>query len=368
MEKDKITLWAKYALAAGLFLILALLLYKLFFDWLLPFTAAFAASALLAPLSRRLSKKTKLPLRVLRLFLLFVAVGGLSLLFILATVYLAREAKDFFINFYNNFDSLTREVFDLIERIKEKLSLSSTSTEQLVDLITGAAQRAMTELSANSAAFAAKIAGKLPSMLFSLLLFLLALFYFSFDYDKVTEYLSSLLPHRLRAKLRRVKEKCFYALGRYLRAYLILFLITFFELLIAFLLLRVEQAALLSLIAAALDILPAVGVGILLLPWAGALLLSGNTGRALILVAIYLAVTLLRQVIEPHIIGAHLGLHPLASLVALYLGFRFLGIFGILASPLLALVATHLLNLYREYLSKKEGTSHDTEQKQQSPP
>lgn len=334
--------------------ILLWLLFRLFFDLLLPFTAAFFSALLLSPLSKRLGKKTKMSLRALRLLILFFLMAVLSLLLIWGAIRLFDEAGTFFLSFYDRFESTLNALFSFLDRVKEKLPISSATAEEVAGIVNEALRNAMSEISSRSAALAARLAARLPSMLFSLLIFLLALFYFSFDYDKVTAYLVSLVPPRLRPRLQGCRDGFFGAVKRFLRAYFLLYLITFSQLYLAFIFLRVEYAALLALIAATLDILPAVGVGIVLVPWAIALFIGGSTGRAVAILVIYLAVTLIRQIIEPHIIGAHFGIHPLASLIALYAGFRLFGVLGILLSPFFALIVSQALAFYRKKIGENE--------------
>lgn len=342
------------ALAAALLVILAC---RLLFVWLLPFTLAFLAALILSPLSRWLGRKTRMSSGTLRLLLLLFTVSAISLPLVLGVLQLVREAKGFFSNFYDRFDSLIDSFFAFTAKWEEKLSLSDSALSgELAAFIRTSLKNAMNELSLRSATFAAKLAGKLPSMLFALLLFLLALFYFSYDYDRITAYLSSLIPPRYEEKADRLKSALFTACRRYLRAYCLLFLITFSELYLAFVLLKVDYAALLALLSASLDILPAVGVGIVLIPWALLLFIGGNTGKAIAVLLLYLGVTLLRQIIEPRILSAEFGVHPLVSLIALYLGFRLFGVAGILLSPFAALLLSRLADLYRRKIGRRPPT------------
>lgn len=109
-----------------------------------------------------------------------------------------------------------------------------------------------------------------------------------------------------------------------------------------FLLLRVPYAILWALLAAVLDALPVLGTGIVLLPWALLRLLEGDTVMALGLLVLYGAVALVRSALEPKMVGRQLGLDPLVTLAAVYIGYRLWGIGGILLAPLLAVAAAQL--------------------------
>ena len=323
----------------------AFFLFYLLFDLLLPFTAAFASAVILSPLSRRIGKRTRMSLRILRLFILFSLMALLSILIVFGTIKLLDEAGVFFSYLYSKLEILFDKLFALLQKFP-----SGTATGET---IASAIQNAMSELSAKSASLAAHFVAKLPALLFSLLIFLISLFYFSFDYESITAYLSSLVPPKYQKRLNDLKQHALKTVKCFFRTYWLLFLLTFAELYLAFLFLRVEHAFLLSLIAATFDMLPAVGVGIVLLPWAALLFLSGATARAITVLVITLAVTLIRQIAEPHIIGKNFGIHPLASLISLYIGFRLFGIVGILISPFSALAASEALALYRKKIQEK---------------
>ena len=91
------------------------------------------------------------------------------------------------------------------------------------------------------------------------------------------------------------------------------------------------------------DALPVLGTGTVLLPWSLVCLLSGDGGRALGLLGLYAVAALLRSILEPKIVGKHLGLDPLATLIAMYCGYRLWGIAGMLLLPMLSAAAMQML-------------------------
>ena len=119
--------------------------------------------------------------------------------------------------------------------------------------------------------------------------------------------------------------------------------LTFGELLIGFLILGVDYAFLLALIIAVLDMLPVLGVGTVLIPWALVALLQKNFYLGFGLVILYLVMLVLRQIAEPKLLGKSLGLHPLLTLFASYAGFRLFGFLGMLAGPVVATLIKNAL-------------------------
>ena len=147
-------------------------------------------------------------------------------------------------------------------------------------------------------------------------------------------------------------------LGRYVRSQLLLMLITFAELCVAFTLLGIDYGLLLSAATAVIDALPVFGVGTVLLPWAAYSFLMGNFSLGVGLVITYGAATVLRSCLQAKLLGDQLGLHPLVSLVSIYVGYRAMGVGGMILLPIAATVLKKLndskmLRLWR--LPEPEG-------------
>ena len=129
---------------------------------------------------------------------------------------------------------------------------------------------------------------------------------------------------------------------RYLAAQAKLSAVTFGILLAGFWWLRVPYAVLWALAVALVDAFPVLGTGTVLLPWAVLTAIQGQTVRALGLAGLYAVVCVTRSVLEPKLLGKHLGLDPLVTLVAMYAGFRLLGLGGMILAPMLAVTVLGL--------------------------
>ena len=118
------------------------------------------------------------------------------------------------------------------------------------------------------------------------------------------------LPPRALTALLRLKDSAWYTAAGYLRAYLVLLLFIFGMLLIGFWALSVPYAILLAALIAALDFLPIIGVGTVLIPWGVVEIIRGNTFLGVGLLLLFTAITVARQFLEPKLIGHQLGMHP----------------------------------------------------------
>jgi predicted PurR-regulated permease PerM len=118
----------------------------------------------------------------------------------------------------------------------------------------------------------------------------------------------------------------------------------FVILLIGFLILGVKYAILLAVIFALLDMLPLIGIGILMIPWGFFEIIFGNTGLGIGILVLFAVAEITRNLIEPKIVGKNLGIHPILTLVLLYASYSLFGIFGLLLIPFLSVILNIALN------------------------
>ena len=195
---------------------------------------------------------------------------------------------------------------------------------------------------------ASGIVSKLPDSVLGIGTWLLSCYMISAKLPAIRKWVGARIPKRWRENylpmLKRLKGS---VLG-WLWAQCKLMVITFAVLGIGFFILQIPYALLWALVIAFLDALPVLGTGMVLVPWSLVCLLQGDTVRAVGLLGIYAAATLLRSVLEPRFVGKQLGLDPLVTLLAMYAGYRLFGFGGMILSPLLAVTVTQMLTTQKE--------------------
>ena len=317
-----------------------------------PFLLAYLLSRVVRPLSERLTKRTRLPKSVAAAGLVILTVGLVSALTVAGVRRGIREVSRLAEGLAADTEGLTAAVEAVLSRIQ---SLSAhipflrrfenapfyadlcASVDRMVE--TGVAR--LTEaMTARLPDAAMTVAGFLPAAFIFITVTLLACYYFTADDGRlgrgVTAFLSRLTPPSLRDRLppigRRLRR-----LGRqYLRACLLLGLLTFCLSFIGLALMRIPYAFIIALLLAVVDLLPLLGTGVILIPWALICLLLGQVKLGIGLLILYGVTTLIRQVLEPKLIGEGLGLHPLLSLFSMYAGLRLFGVWGMILAPLVA--------------------------------
>lgn len=325
---------------AGLLLLLRLYLTPLVLA-ALPFALAWILAYLMRPLAFALHKRMHLPLGPTCVALVFLALllSGTGLFFLLrrAVLELAALATQF------------ASDGGLLEQITADLSawwegfllrfpfLSSLGMAEEGGMLRELASTALREGLASLGDFAARLAGSLvsalPGWLIFVLVALVAAFYFALDLGGIHGSVLAALPEKWRTPLCRLKDSTLHTAFGYLRAYLLLMLATFLMLLVGFLVLGVDYALLLAALFALLDFLPVIGIEILLLPWGIFVALGGNLYLGIGLLILYAVITLVRQFLEPRLVGHHLGLHPLLALVSMYVGLQLFGFLGLMLLP-----------------------------------
>ena len=321
------------------------------FKLLFPFIAAWILALLLQPSVGKLSAHTRFSRKAAAIFLLLFTLlaGGGLIVGMLGR--LVTELPDLAESAGKAADKASRIVQASIVRLQEKLPfLRAFSEEDRSELIGKLLREGLGTLSQKLTAFAGAFLMGLPGALFGTVIFFMAAYYFTTDFRQINGYLASFLPSMAVKQFGNLQKMLFSTTLSYLRAYGILFGITFLQLLLAFLLLRVRYAITLALLIALLDALPAIGVGTVLLPWSLFAFLLGDWKRGILFCGLWLIITLVRQLLEPKILGGKLGLHPLATIIAVWIGIRLLGVGGLFISPVAAFLISGILEKAREWI------------------
>lgn len=199
-----------------------------------------------------------------------------------------------------------------------------------------------TDFSAGAVKFVASGAVSIPGVLVQIIITLVSSFYIAADYDLVISFLKSLIPQSKRHYTIDVLRYARTAVLAFIKSYSIMFLVTFLELWIGMSLLQVPYPLGVAFGIALFDLMPVLGTGGILLPWAVIALVMGNYVMAVGVALLYVVIAIVRNSLEPRIVGNQIGLHPLATLVAMILGLNLMGLIGMLLFPILLVAVTNL--------------------------
>lgn len=179
------------------------------------------------------------------------------------------------------------------------------------------------------------VAAGIPGFFVKLLITVIATVFMELEFHSMMQFLQKQVPKEYQKMLLDGKKYVAGTLAKCVLSYSLILGITFAELCIGFLLLRVDGAFVIAFIIAVLDILPVLGTGAILLPWAIIAMSAGNVVMGVGILVLYIVITIVRNMIEPKLIGKQMGLSPVVMLPCMLLGAKLFGILGLFGVPLL---------------------------------
>lgn len=231
-----------------------------------------------------------------------------------------------------------------LEALAEKLPGSVGSlTAGLVRLLGQSGSLWVERATAWAARLSANLLSALPEKLFFLLICLLSSFYAALDWPRLRSALTGLVPEDWRRPVSTALHSLKIGAMGWLKAQGKLLLVQFPVLAVGLLALGVSVAIPAAALVCAADALPLLGCGVVLLPWAGILWLEGSTLQALGMAGLWLALWLLRTVLEPRFVSTQAGTSPFFTVLAMYLGLLIFGFWGLVAAPAVLAAGTQLL-------------------------
>jgi len=340
----------------------AYLFFKYLFGLFLPFIIAYLLAASLQPAVRFLCKHAKVPKKLSVLVLVLVVTSILGVL-----CYLAVD------RIYTELSILSQNVKSFIDHVRSDEKYAKNLIEQISDAIPFVDMRDRLnemwgnldkELESVLLSLADKLSGSVlpilgglitfvPNALLVIVIVILSTYYFAADFKRINRFVTAQLPEKSANNVRMFREEFIETILKFLRAYGLLTLITFLELFVAFTILGIKYAFIIALVVSIIDILPVLGTGTVLIPWSIFLLLIGDYYTGVALIIVYIVIAVVRQIIEPKIVGKYIGLYPLLTLIAMYVGLKAMGVLGLLLFPIVTIILKKLnddgkLHLFKE--------------------
>lgn len=183
----------------------------------------------------------------------------------------------------------------------------------------------------------------LPSFVTIIVVSGLATYFISRDKDLIARFMYGLIPKRYNKKMNSITNELSKALVGFFRAQTILITITALQTIIGLTILGVDYALTLGILVGIMDLLPVLGPGTVMIPWAFIHIVTGNVSFGVALLVLYGILIGVRQLIEPKILSESIGLHPLATLMSLYLGLKLLGVWGLIIGPFLFILVKAIM-------------------------
>jgi len=211
---------------------------------------------------------------------------------------------------------------------------TAAQLDEWISGLTGQLTSAITGLSGFFLNFAAGI----PNLFIFFIVFLVAVYMFSFSLNTMKESFLSLFEEESRPKVDEVLQNLRKSIFGFLRSQIILSVLTYIITLAGFLILGVKFALAIALLVVIVDIMPILGTGSVLVPWASYLLLTGDIYTGVGLIVLFIFITVFRRVVEPKVLGDAVGIGALPALISLYVGLKLVGLIGVFLGPLVVII------------------------------
>lgn len=343
----------------GIIVILILLLCQYVLPIMTPFIIAFCVAAIINALTKRMKIRPE-KLRRLLAVVFCALIYGVALL---AVVLVGSKLVRVVIDLVSGIPSLFAEVIlpwlqSNADQLETAVTPYDTMLATTIDSITGSMLKSIsqfvTEFSTKAMMWVTSSATSIPNLIVDLVIMVISTFFMALDFDMVWGFLKKLIPAKQHSLLNTGAHYTKTMILVYIKSYSLLFVLTFVELTIGFLILRIPNAFILAFAIAVFDLMPVLGTGGVLLPWALVMLIMDDYVMAVGLLVLYLVITGIRNTLEPKIVGKQIGLHPLATLAAMILGLRLFGLVGLFVFPIALTVANAM---HRSQEASKTETS-----------
>ena len=311
-----------------------------------PFIFGFLLSRLINPVVDRLQNRLKIPrgasaamVVILTIAVLIGIIGGVGYKLFDEIKNLYYQWPSMMASFQNGWNNLSAMLSDLYIDMPD-------SVQNMVDNLYNNLTNQMSQFMSNIEVVnnAQDFARSLPGGFIWTIVFVIAMFFMVSQKSNIDRSIKRFLGPKKVAKLTEINNECRKYLGGYVRAQIILMFIIFVVIAIALSILGAPYSLLVAAATAILDALPFLGSGITLWPLAVIYFINGNLKLGIGYVCVYIAVALLRRFIEPKLVSDKMGLNPILTLVAMYIGYRWWGILGMLIGPIILMV---IISLYK---------------------
>ncbi len=348
LEKQKAFLihFAYIALILGL----AYISIKYFLPLLMPFVIGLIVAAILRQMIDAIAKITHVKRAFVSILILLIFYSAIALLVLLVGAKAFAFLKDIFYQLPRLYKeaiepAMNSATSDLLLRFPD----IEIYLEDIFSSISNSIFSFITNASTTVVGAITGFAGKVPSILINFLFTIVSSFFFTIDYHRIANFVIKQFPKEKQGMVLQLKDNVIGTLGKFIKAYATLITITFLELSAGFWILGIPNPLLIAGLVAIVDLLPILGTGAVLLPWIIIAFIFGKNSLAIGILILYIVVTIVRQTLEPKIVGQQIGLHPVVTLLCIFAGAQLLGVIGLLLFPITATILKKM---------NDEGTIH----------
>lgn len=328
-----------------------------------PFVIGWIISIIANPLVKFLEKKVKIIRKHSSAIIIITVIIGVAAAFYALIALLVRELislsndiPNIYLNIQTEFTRLSERLSGVYDMLPDQVKITLDNIQ--LD-ISEYVKSMMTDDRVSSTA--TSVVKNVAELLVYVIITILSAYFFIGERENILKETKKLMPSTIVEYYQLIAHNFKTAFGGYFKAQFKIMLIIIIILFIGFEILQVDYSFLLAMGIALLDFLPFFGTGFVLWPWAIIDLLLGNYYRAIALVAIYIICQLLKQILQPKMVGDSIGVSPLTTLILMYIGYQFMGVFGmIIGIPIgLVLIKFYKIGMFNTLIRGLKIIVHD---------
>lgn len=335
-------------LVAAVFLVLKM---AYFF---MPFFIALVIASIIEPFVKFICKKTTLVRKYSAIIALVIVFSILIGIITVSAILITSEIT----NLLSDFPKFGNDIFKSVENVSRFLKLEDVNVSDdvkqfVINTTNEVLGKGLGYLKGFLINFLNLIT-RIPSFIVYFIITILATYFITTDRILLLDDIEQRVPKKWIRNANNNFQSVISILGKFLKAELTLVLISFILVLIGlyifeFLGMNVRSPFLIALGIGFVDLLPILGSGTVMLPWGIALIILGDVTLGVSVLGLLVLITVVRQVLEPKIVSNNLGIHPLYTLIAMYIGFKVSGVLGLLFGPIILIIIINCLTMYMKY-------------------
>ncbi len=315
----------------------------------MPFLIAWIIAMIASPMARFFEEKLKIKRKAGSVVVIVVVLGVVILAVYLLGSKLVRELIGFVDDLPQMWDALQADFEEIAENLDIIYRRLPKDVQNTLNKVTAGASEwvgsFISTISTPTLAAVGNFAMQLPTVIIGIIMCLLASYFFVAEKEQLSETVRKVMPESVVVRFRQIKNSLFKAVGGYFKAQIKIEVWIYLLLVIGFLILGIDHVLLIALGVAVMDFLPFFGTGTIMVPWAIVEFLSGDYTMTIGILLIWGISQLVRQIIQPKIVGDSIGVPPIPTLFLLYIGYMVGGVLGMIVAVPLGLI---IWTLYKE--------------------
>ena len=292
------------------------------FGYIAPFFIGGLLAFIINPLSQKLERKFKINKGISTLFL---SILGVALVIFIASILVVKGSH----HSYSYFGTMVNDWIDNLSKYMDYIQGISNNSINVQDLVSRYGNN-LANIAKSMLTKTIDLATSLPTLILIIITLFMSTYFIAKDFDKIGYGFLNIFTDETKIKVRRVKSEIVYSVKGYIKAYAILMSITFLVIWMSFLIFKIPYGLPLGIIGALLDLIPFLGIVVIFVPVIIYYFIIENYFVSIGISIVFIALSIIRQILEPRLVAANVGISPLSTIIAIFVGIQVAGMLGII--------------------------------------